>query len=113
MSTVNAPWDDAVAAAAEDPPPDAASACREELQYLWTDLSAARNRAYRNRWSMECDWLTTRIVTLSRIAGVTPWEQVQTNLLLDGTYTGILSGAGLEFTPPDLDAVREVVRATT
>ena len=62
---------------------------------------------------MHCDWLTTRIVILSRLAGVTSWEEVPTDLLLDGTYAGICAAAGLDPGPqPDPAQIRALIQAT-
>jgi hypothetical protein len=85
-------------------PGDLWEACVDETRDLWSDLSTARREAYdqKLRWSMHCDWITTRIVILSRLAGVTDWEQVPTDLVLDGTYAGILATAALDPGPqPD------------
>jgi hypothetical protein len=111
MAETAAPWEDTVRANMEAPLLNLIEVVQEELAALWCDLSAARNRAYRNRWSMECDWLAGRIVTLTRIAGATPWGQIGLDLLLDGTYTGILEAAGAEFDRPDLDEVRRLWEA--
>lgn len=64
--------------------------------------------ALRGNWSMACDWAVERIVTLSRLAGATPWDEVSVTLLLDGTYQGVLSAAGIPFEPPDMTEVRAV-----
>jgi hypothetical protein len=74
------------------------SAAQEEVQDLWADLSSARNYAYDQgeRWSLECDWYTERIVMLSRFAGSPHWDQIPTDLILDGTWPGILRTASLD-----------------
>jgi hypothetical protein len=102
------PWETTVRANMEAPALDPMAAIQEELAALWCDLSTARNRAHHNRWSVECDWLAGRIVTLTRIAGATPWGDIQVDLLLDGTYTGILAAAGIPFEAPDLGKVRKL-----
>ena len=103
-----AKWDYAVAMALEDAPADLAAAARDELQYLWNSLNDARRSAINGVWSMDCDLLVVRIVTLSRLAGATHWGHIQVNLLLDGTYQGILERAGIEFEPPDMTQVAQL-----
>lgn len=104
------PWAQAAAVGPEAMPGDLWEACVDETEALGDDLSTARNDAANtaSRWSMHCDWITSRIVILSRLAGVTDWDHVPTDLLLDGTYTGILKTAGLpagpEPTPAQLSA---------
>jgi hypothetical protein len=96
-------------------PDDLLDACQDEARDLWGDLSSARSAALDRslRWSMHCDWLTTRIVILSRLAGVTSWEEVPTDLLLDGTYAGICAAAGLDPGPqPDPAQIRALIQAT-
>jgi hypothetical protein len=103
------PWTEAVRQAGADPPPDLASAVREELKDLWSDLDQARHYALRGGWSMACDWIVTRIVRLSRLAGATPWQEVPIPLMLDGTYVGVLATAGIAFErpgPEDVTAMR-------
>lgn len=82
-------------------PGDLWEACVDETGNLWSDLSTARRDAYdqTGRWSLHCDWLVSRIVILSRLAGVTDWDHVPTDLVLDGTYEGILKAAGLPYGP--------------
>lgn len=114
MNSTGNPWDRVVREELAEPRPDLMTAIREELEALWSDLSAvsrARRYAYRDRWSMQCDWLVSRIVTLTRLAGATPWEKIQPDLLLDGTYAGILEATGAVFGQPDLGAVRAMQEA--
>jgi hypothetical protein len=96
---VDEPWAKAAAIGPEHAPADLWDACVDELEALWGDLSTARREAYRNGWSVHCDWLTERIVVLSRLAGVTDWDHVPTDLVLDGVYKGILIAAGLPLGP--------------
>lgn len=101
-------WDDAVAEALQDAPADLTEAARYELRCLWGDLDQARRYAINGVWSMQCDGLVARIVTLSRLAGPTNWGDIQVNLLQDGTYQGILQAAGISFDPPDMAEVARV-----
>lgn len=107
------PWARAAAdAAGEETPADATAALRDELQALWSDLDTAIDatiRTSRTRpgaWSMHADGIAVRIIVLSRIAGATPWDQVPTTRLLDGTYQGLLTAAGIEHAAPDNDYLR-------
>ncbi len=109
---MSGPWDRAIADAAEDSPAGLLSAARAELCDLWYDLGNARRAAINGSWSMQCDNVVVRIVHLSRLAGVTPWQQIPIPSLLDGTYQGVLSAAGLEFEPPDMDEVRRLEAVT-
>lgn len=98
------PWAQAVADAAEDAPADATAAIFGELVDLWSDLAGQHHRALNSFWSMGCDNLARRIVQLSRLAGATPWQEVQSELLLNGVYQGLLTSAGIPFAEPDLAA---------
>jgi|SRR5437899_1881031 len=69
---------------------------RDELHALWDDLLRARDSALRGRWSMECDWLVGRIKRLTPLVGPTPWEEIQSRLLEDGTYQRIHREIGVE-----------------
>lgn len=102
-------WADAVRRAGEDAPADLGAAVREELAALWSGLDRAVHDALRGDWSIECDWVTTRIVRLSRLAGATPWEQVPIPLVLDGTWQGILTAAGIAFEQPGPDGMRAML----
>jgi hypothetical protein len=104
------PWDAAVRDAGEDPPADLAAAVAEELRCLWSDLGQARRRAIKGAWSLECDWLVTRIVQLTRLTEATPWGQIPIPTLLDGTYQGVLRSAGIAFAPPDMQEIAELAR---
>lgn len=104
-------WASAVREAMEDALGDLGEAAKQELASLWHDLWWARDSALNGVWSMGCDSVVYRIVRLSRLVGSTPWEQIQVSLLLDGTYEGILSAAGVPFAAPDMERVREVQRA--
>lgn len=106
---MGAVWDEAIQRVKEEPPLDHEALLRDELSNLWSDLDEAMNRAINGRWSMQCDWLTERIVTLTRFAGATPWEQVPTTLLLNGNYQGIMTAAGFHYPPPDLNEIRRLV----
>lgn len=101
-----AKWDRAVRRATEDAPPaDLAEALRDELALLWSDLGNAEREAVNGSWSTACDSVTERIVILSRLAGATPWSDIEIPLLRSGLYEGILRSAGIDFTPPDMDEV--------
>src|SRR5690348_14405905 len=93
-------WDAAVERAGEDPETDLAEAVKNELASLWSDLDTAMRYALKGDWSMQCDWITERIIRLSRLTDVTPWGQVPYTLLLSGIYQGILTSAGFEFDTP-------------
>lgn len=95
------PWAEAATVGPDSMPGDLWEACVDETENLWSDLSTSRRDAYdqKTRWSLHCDWLVTRIVILSRMAGVTDWDHVPTDLVLDGTYEGILKTAGLPHGP--------------
>jgi hypothetical protein len=45
-------------------------ALREEIPYLWNDLSFAMQDAMRNGWSMRCDWVCHRIKRISALVGL-------------------------------------------
>jgi len=112
---VSKPWETSARVSADCMPDDLLDACQDEARDLWGDLSSARSAALDRslRWSMHCDWLTTRIVILSRLAGVTSWEEVPTDLLLDGTYAGICAAAGLDPGPqPDSAQLLALIAAT-
>ncbi len=79
---------------------------REELSSLWRDLDAARRRAYRDQWSMECDSLVERIKALTPLVGHTPWDEVQIPLLEDGIYQRVHAELGIE-APVDMVKVAE------
>lgn len=77
-------------------------AVADELQMLWGDLSDARRYAANGAWSIRCDSLVYRIMRLTLSTGrPTPWDEVQVDLLLDGTYEAIHSAIG---TPTPLSA---------
>ncbi|MFD6656895.1 hypothetical protein ACFWEB_17345 [Streptomyces parvus] len=79
---------------------------REELSSLWRDLDAARRRAYRDQWSMECDSLVERIKALTPLVGHTPWDEVQIPLLEDGIYQRVHAELGID-APVDMARVAE------
>jgi hypothetical protein len=95
-------WAAAVAAAGEQPPADLSAAVAEELIALWSDLGEAIRRAADRSWSVECDGLVVRIVMLSRLSAVTPWQWIPESLLASGVYQSILQSAGIAFTAPSL-----------
>lgn len=105
-----AKWDEAVTRVLDDDAPaeDLATAVRAELVALWSDLENAERDALNGIWSMQCDWITERIVTLSRLVGATPWDEIQIPLLQSGLYEGILRSAGIAFTPPDMAEVNRI-----
>lgn len=78
----------------------------EELSCLWTDLQTARRDAYRDQWSMQCDWLVERIKTITPLVGPTSWENLDIQLIEDGIYQRIHSELGVE-APIDMDGVRK------
>lgn len=100
-----AKWDDVITEAHERGPENLAEAVRDELGCLWDDLDHEIRHALRDGWSVKCDSLTARIVTLSRFAGATDWHEVQVGLLQSGVYQGILTSAGIEFEKPDMAEV--------
>jgi hypothetical protein len=104
------PWADAVQNGLEDDVCAASTALARELTYLWSDLEDARRLALNGAWSIQCNWLTERIIWLTRTAGTpTPWGAIPCTMLLDGIYQGILRTAGIEFEEPDLEEVRALV----
>lgn len=108
-----APWEAAVQLAAGKQPPGLLAAVQDDLICLWSDLDEAMRRALHGGWSMECDWLTERIVTFTQLAGVTPWEEVPTSLVLDGTYQGIMMSAGFGAPEIDLEYVRDLAERSS
>jgi len=92
-------WDAAIALAGEDPPADLGAAVAEELIALWSDLSDVLLRSA-GAWTLACDQLVVRIVMLSRLTATTSSEWVPEPLLASGIYQGILTSAGLSFSPP-------------
>jgi hypothetical protein len=99
----------AVHQALENPPDDLEAAARQILPDLWSDLDEAKRSAINGRWSMACDWITRDIVILSRLAGVTPWQEIPTRLLTDGVYQSIMREAALPFEEPDMALVRDTL----
>jgi len=111
MTSSERPWERPVADAANDPAGEPASlddVLREELEALWGDLDQAYKAALNGMWSMGCDWLVTRIVRLTRFAGVTPPGATTFPLLLNGVYEGVLDAAGIAHEPVDLDEMRRI-----
>lgn len=109
------PWARAVADADdEEVPPDLLSALRDEIAALWRDLDTAIDQTIKGRftppdaWSMHALGLASRIIVLSRMAGATPWEQITYNRLLDGTYQGLMTAAGIEHAEPGEDELRQM-----
>lgn len=102
------PWATAVTEAAQGAPLDLDAAAAWELPQLWHDLADARGQVPPGSWSIRCDDLTMRIVVLSRLAGPTASDEVPLNLVLDGTYQGILTAATVSHDPPDMDRIREI-----
>lgn len=112
---MSAPWARAVADAAEEPDPASAeTAVRGELVNLWSDLDIAIDMTIRTSrtppgaWSMGALSIAGRIIVLSRLVGATPWEQISQHRLLDGTYHGLLTDAGIEHTVPGEDDLRQM-----
>jgi len=94
----------------EDEPGTLEEAARSELVSLWGDLELAVRSAINGTWSIRCDNIAYRIVTLSRFVGVTSWEEVSVALLEHGEYERVLREAGLEYPPIDWPRVAEVRR---
>lgn len=82
------------------------TALREELSCLWTDLQTARRDAYKDGWSMHCDWLVTRIKTITPLVGPTPWTELDIQLIEDGVYQRVHAEIGVD-APYDEDGVRK------
>jgi hypothetical protein len=82
------------------------SALRDELSCLWTDLHTARRSAYRNSWSMHCDWIAERIKTITPLVGPTPWTKLDIELIEDGVYQRIHAEIGVD-APYDEEGVRK------
>jgi len=101
-------WAKVVQRAGEKPMSGLEEAARDELTALWSDLDEAMAFAIDGEWSMRCDWLTGRIVTLSRLVGVTPWLDIPYTVLLNGAYQGIMAAAGLAFEAPGEDDLRRM-----
>jgi hypothetical protein len=104
------PWDKALAGALEADLQPIVQVIEDELACLWEDLATGRSSALNRetRWSIECDGIVERIVTLTRTFGhSTRWTDVPGALLLDGTYIGIMEGAGFEFEQPDMSWIAE------
>lgn len=83
-------------------------AVREELVMLWSDMTSAAQYALNGCWSIQCEGLAERIVTLSRLVGPTGWEHIDVDLVLSGVYERVYREAGIEVPPIDWPRVREV-----
>jgi hypothetical protein len=79
-------------------------AVQEEFVQLWGDLDYACRTARNGSWSVLCDNLAERIVTLSRLVGPTPWGQVSLETVQSGVYERVYGEAGIEF--PAVDRAR-------
>lgn len=103
-------WQRAIADADfEEGPGDYGQAVRDELVRLWGDLDEAVRMAHKGCWSTGCDYVAFRIILLSRLAGATHWRDLSYPLLLDGTYQGLLTDAGIAHDEPgeeDLQMMR-------
>ena len=115
MSTLTEPWALAVSGAAGEPvPASAEEALRAELPRLWSDLDTAISQTVRTcrtppgAWSVHALGLASRIILASRVVGATPWEQIGCSRLLDGTYQGLLTAAGIEHAEPGEDDLRQI-----
>jgi hypothetical protein len=73
----------------------AEDALRWLLCCAWDDLHRARESAANGRWSMACDSAVGKIVGLTGLVGPISWEQVQIDLLLDGTYGQVCAAMGV------------------
>lgn len=98
-------WCDECAATHEA---DLAQVAREELTDLWSDMSDALGTAINTNWSMRMENLAGRIVSLSRLVGVVPWEHIQVRLLRSGTYERVHQTAGLAYPAIDWSRVARV-----
>ena len=80
------------------------TAVHQEMACLWNDLAEARDRAINHVWSMECDGLVDRIITLCRLVDPTKWGDIPVTLLIDGTWQAIMRDFGfhVEHPPPGL-----------
>jgi hypothetical protein len=106
-------WHRAIADADfEDGPRDYEQAVRDELPRLWSDLAEAVRMAHKGCWSVGCDNVAFRIILLSRLAGAAHWRDVRYPLLLDGTYQGLMTDAGIPHEEPgeeDLQMMRALM----
>lgn len=91
----------------EEYPTTLEEVARQELVMLWSDLSMGRRNAVNGVWSMYCDGIAYRIVSLTRILGAVTWEEMDSELVSSGLYERIHAEAGLEHPPVDWDALRE------
>lgn len=89
---------------------DISEVARDELVQLWTDMFWALREAANGQWSIRMESLGHRIVRLSRLVGVAPWETVQPQVLRKGVYQKVHDDAGLEWLPIDWERVAEVER---
>lgn len=78
----------------------------EELSCLWTDLQTARRNAYKDNWSMQCDWIEGRIKAITPLVGPTSWRQLDIQLIEDGVYQRIHEEIGVD-APYDEEGVRK------
>jgi len=106
---VTSPWHRAVADAAEEhAPADYAEAIRDELVRLWSDLGDDIRMAYKGGWSVGCDNTAVRIIRLSRLVGATRWQDITYPVLLNGTYQGLMTDAGIPHEEPGEDDLRKM-----
>lgn len=85
---------------------DLTQAIRDELVMLWGDLSWAVRHAHNGSWSVQCENIADRIVTLSRLVGPTKWGELDVDLLLGGVYERVYHEAGIEVPEIDWEQVR-------
>lgn len=81
-------------------------------EVLWNDLMEARRNAINGVWSIQCGSLVHRIVWLTKhTEKPTPWESIQVDLLLDGTYEAIHEAIGMPtpLSPADRARAQEVL----
>ncbi|MFC1410485.1 hypothetical protein ACEZCY_14595 [Streptacidiphilus sp. N1-12] len=83
------------------------AALREELACLWSDLDQAIRYARNGVWSIACAGVQARITAITQLVGPTPWDEIQFNLLEDGTYQRLHTEMGVD-APVDM---AEVARA--
>jgi hypothetical protein len=87
---------------------DLVQVARQELINLWSDMYDALESAIRTDWSMRMENLASRIVALSRLVGVAPWDNIQVRLLRSGIYERVHQTAGLAYPAIDWPRVAQV-----
>lgn len=81
-------------------------AAGDELMRLWHDLYSQMRYARDGCWSVGCEYIVSRIVTLTRALGrPARWQDMPLNLLENGIYQRMHDLLGMAYEPPDMDAV--------